>query len=401
MQTIESIKDFQMNKTLKVIMELGPISRIDISKKLGIPQPTVTRITEKLIEEGLIRENGFGFSSAGRRPVLLEFNPTCYYSIGVELGRSAIKIAVTDLRGQILSFHQQMTNNKGKISDLVAYINRTINDLLMKASISDEDVLGVGFGIPGPLTETPDGLLSLPNFYDEKEIPLKKILQQRIKYPVIFDINANAAALAEKWFGKGRGFQNILYIMADAGIGSGIIMNGDIYRGSHKEAGIVGHSTIDINGEKCSCGNYGCLETLVSVTKVITHVQRKLKLNSNDEYFKDKTSNLDVSNITLEDVFSAYAGGSTIASEALEEAGLYLGIGVANLISFFDPELVIIGGRLGNKEVDIAKTVESVINKRVLGNGGRKTPVISSDFTEGVVLGAAALVINESFSFFN
>lgn len=394
MKIIDMLKDYQMNKVINFIREQGPISRVELSKRLGIPQPTVTRIIERIIQEELIIEDGLGHSSGGRRPVLLRINHSCFYSIGIEIGRSDVRIAITDLGGNLITNQTKETNNKGSIKDIILYIKENIDKMLVAEEIDRSKLLGVGIGIPGPINESEEGLMSIPNFYDVNNIPLRSMLQEAFPIPVTLDVNANVAALAEKWFGTGVRCNNFVYVMADAGIGSGIIVNGELYRGSHRESGFIGHSTIDMFGEKCHCGNTGCLETLVSTTKMIKNVEKQLEGNQVEkQLFFDSKNHL-----TFEDIVLSIKKGSTITEKVVEEAGQFLGVGVANIISFFDPEMIIMGGRLCQLGDLFINSLRRQVQSRVAGSSGKVTPIVVSDFNNGVVLGAAALVINEAFS---
>ncbi len=379
-----------MNTLINCIREQGPISRVELSRRLGIPQPTVTRMTEKLIQEQLVIENGLGNSSGGRRPVLLSINSTCFYSIGVAIGRSAVKMAITDLCGNMISYQTKETSNQESIIDIIDYIKDHIEKILVEEEIEPSKLLGIGVGIPGPINESSEGFITIPNFYDVRNVPLRRILQNAFSLPVILDVNANVAALAERWFGRGVRCNNFVYIMADAGIGSGIIINGELYRGGTGESGFIGHSTVDMFGEQCHCGNFGCLETFVSTTKVVMNVQKQLVMKG----LKNSGENL-----TFDDIVHFLQIGSSITQNVVEEAGKFLGVGVANVISFFDPEMIIVGGRLVELGDLFIDSLRKVVQSHVIGYGGKSTPIIVSDFTDGVVLGAAALVIIEAFTY--
>lgn len=395
MNILNLLQDYHMNKFINFIWEQGEVSRVELSKRLGIPKPTVTRMIEKLINEEIIIEKGLGDSSGGRRPVLLSLNSSYLYSIGVEIGRPAIKIAVTNLGGDKISSFIMETNNQGTIGEIVTIIKEQVDKMLQEKGINITQVLGIGIGLPGPITESPSGLITIPNFYDVTDVPLRNFIQKAFILPVTFDINANVAALAEKWFGKGKGCNNFVFIMAEAGIGSGIILNGELYRGSHAESGIIGHSTVNLFGEKCSCGNYGCLETLVSTEMIIRNVQKQLEENplEREHYFLNSSPE-----VKFEEIVLALQKGSEITQKLVQEAGHYLGVGIANVISFYDPESIILGGRMVELGTQFMDSVENTVKARVVGYGGKCTSIIKSELNDGVVLGAAALVINEAFT---
>lgn len=397
MKNFDSFNELNVKKIIKVIREKGPISRIDISEQLNISQPSVTRIVEELIKEKLIEEIGLGSSTGGRRPILLSFNPTCYYSVGVELSRSIVKVALSDLNGNIISIHQNKTTKSEKISNIVDFVKQALIKILEKTSVDRSKIIGAGVGLPGPFNETEDGRISPPGFYGEKDIPLKSMLQEALGLPIVIERNSYLAVLAEKWFGKGVSFNHIFFVMAGMGIGSGIIIDGKLYRGAYGEVSGLGHTTIDLFGDQCSCGNYGCLETLVSIPKVIENVKKELKIGPKSEldFYPD-----DLEALTIEDIGTASRRGSAIAKNELEKAGRYLGVGIANMINLFPPEVVILGGELGTADPIILDSIKSVLSTRVLNRNWNKMVVMTTNFKEDVVLGAAALVIEDLFSLF-
>lgn len=379
---------------IKLYKERGELSRVDVSNILNIPQPTITRCIDKLIKSNVLKETGYGRSSGGRRPILLKFNESCAYSIGVEIGRSILKVALTNLNGHILSIRMKVTNLNWNINEVLNYIKEVIDELLIETAIERSKVLGVGIGLPGPLMETESGYISPPNFYSG-DIPHPSVLKDKFNFPVIIDKDANVAALSEKWFDKGIGFSNFAYVFADAGVGSAFIVNNDIYRGGFGEVGEIGHTTIDIYGEKCSCGNYGCLETKVSIHAIKKLIGEKIKLNRSEQdyYFPKKNLN----ELSIKDMKSAYHEGSSIVKDVFEEVGILLGVGVVNLINLVGPEIVILGGRVGLIGPIIQKAISRVVSERAIGIKGKKTPIILSNQDHGIVIGASALVIHNLF----
>jgi glucokinase-like ROK family protein len=379
---------------IQFVREKGPLSRVEISEQMAIPQPTMTRIIEKLINGNILREQGLGTSTGGRRPILLSFNENCSYAIGVEIGRSDIKVALTNMNGDLLSFAMEETKPNESIDEIILKVKGIVGRVLAETGVEHSLVLGVGIGVPGPLNESADGRISPPNFYGEDDVPLKEMLERQLNYPVTIDNDANVAALAEKWFGLGKEARNLVYVHADVGVGSGLIINNDIYRGKYGEAGEIGHSTIDVFGKKCSCGNYGCLETFVSIPAIVDKFQNRLKLSSADER---KPFTESINDLKFDDILSADRKGSALAQQTLKEAGQFLGVGIANLTNLYAPDLVILGGKVGTAHPMILKEVRETVKTRVVGSKGKGVKVVTSDLDSGVVSGAAALVIHRIF----
>lgn len=392
----QSLKNLHSNQIVKLIKTAGPISRIEISEKINIPQPTITRITEELLKMNIIKENGLGPSNGGRRPVLLDFNENCYYSIGLEIGRTNMKLALTNLNGKILAFQHSTYDN---VQDIVQFAQNSVNEMMKSTNIDVTRLLGMGVGMPGPLFLDDNQVLKSPNFLNGETTNLPEKLHDTFDFPIQFDKDANVAALAEKWFGEGIGTSNFIYVMADEGIGCGIVLRDQLYRGVHGEAGGLGHTIVNLFGEKCTCGNYGCLETLVSKQSILEKVKAQLKAAPPDaktEFHED-----DFNNITVESISRAAAEGSSVSQQVLKESGMYLGVGLSNIVSFYDPELIILGGTVGTSHRILKDSISDAINQRVLGVYGKKIKVSLSNTEESIVLGAAALVIDNIFKLFS
>nr|WP_269448606.1 ROK family transcriptional regulator [Metabacillus kandeliae] len=389
---LQDIQNGNAKKVVQCIREKGPMSRVELSEAMGIPQPTMTRIIEKLIDGNILVEKGFGTSNGGRRPILVAFNENCSYAAGVELGRNAIRAAVTNLDGKILSFREKETALDLSIDQLIMEVGKLVSQVVADSGVDSQLIFGVGVGLPGPLNESPDGRISPPNFYGAEGIPLKERLEEVLEYEVTIENDANCGALAEKWFGAGKNVENFIFLFADVGIGSGIILRNGIYRGTYGEAGEIGHSTIHVFGERCYCGNYGCLETFCSLPVIINKVQNELKTAPERErlLFPEES-------MKIQDIVSALKRGSFTAEKVLREAGQFLGIGASNLVNLFAPDEIIIGGKAGASHPIFMESVRESLRSHVIGYNGKKTPVSVSDLSHGVVLGAAARAIHETF----
>ncbi|MBD2847085.1 ROK family transcriptional regulator [Paenibacillus sp. IB182496] len=392
-----NVKELNYKRIIKVIREQGPISRIDISALTNIPQPTITRITEELIGDGIIMENGSVPSARGRRPVQLVFNRDCFFSIGIQLSRSRVKVAIMNMEGDALALRHRYDTRAMPFGEVMQFVHRAVDQVIAEAAVAPKLVLGIGVVVPGPLDETEEGEVSPPDFYGQSRIPLRRLLHEAHHLPVMMDNNANAAAIAEKWFGKGIGRKHFMTVLAENGIGSGLIVSDHLLRGDTGEAGVIGHTTIDYAGERCSCGNYGCVETFVSIRQIEENVRRKLKLAPGEERERFPA---DLDALAFADIVLALEQGSALCEQAMREAGSYLGIGIANAVNLLNPEAIILSGKLGTATPILAKAVQETIRARVLSAKGKRTPVEVSELENAIVLGAGALVIDDTFSFF-
>lgn len=263
------------------------------------------------------------------------------YFLGIDLGGTKILTAVADEEGNILAKIKLPTEaHKGKdkvIDNIIVSINKVLN----KVNLNYEDIVRMGVGIPGPLNIEEGLVYQAPNLGWEN-VPISEILEEKTSIPVNLENDANAAALGEKWFGAGQGIDNLLYITISTGIGGGIIIDRKIYHGANDGAGEIGHMVIEPNGPLCGCGNYGCLEALASGTAISRMGKEAVEKHQNTIILELSNGNLD--SIDGGIIAKAAKMGDEVAKEIWVKAGYYLGIGLANLLNIFNPEMIILGG---------------------------------------------------------
>ncbi|WP_404329657.1 ROK family protein [Mesobacillus maritimus] len=334
---------------LNLIMQNSPISRADAAQMSGLNKGTVSSLVSELLEEQLIYESGPGESSGGRRPVLLLFNQEAGYSIGIDLGVNYIFGVLTDLQGKIV-VEKSVVNNTPEYTDTLEQVNMVIHSLIESAPPSPYGVVGIGIGAPGVVNKEGD-ILFAPNL-GWKNVSLKKDLESTFNIPVIVENEANAGAYGEKRFGVGKDFNNLIYVSAGIGIGSGIILNGELYKGINGYSGEVGHMSIDVNGPRCRCGNYGCWELYASEKALLSKAQ-ELGLELKDNH-------------SLTDIINLARDENPEALKLLKEIGRKLGQGMINIIHTFNPQQIIIGNKLAAVQTWIAPYVQEVIDEYTL-----------------------------------
>lgn len=362
------LKKINRNLILELLFKQKQISRAEISKVTGLALPSVMRLVDGLIKDGLIVDIGKGMSSGGRKPNLLALNDGYMYIIGVEI---AVKttIILTDFTGTIVdewSSEEMVNSTPATILDQVlVHINRIIE----KHQLSKALIGGIGIGTPGT------------NFKFEREIPysilkgwesmdVKGWFESRIDYPVFIENVARTRTLAELWFGHGKTYDDFIYVFVDQGVGCGIVSNNDIYKGHHHVAGEFGHHIIEMNGKPCYCGSHGCIEMYVSVGAIINQFQ--------DRGFEVTTFS-ELLNLSDQDILS--------------QTGEILGVGIANLINIHNPKAVIIGGIVSTCDV-IVSSAKKRIQKSIFSNYALETPIHQGMVeTEGI--GSVALVIHQ------
>lgn len=311
------------------------------------------------------------------------------YVIGVDLGGTKISTALSTTDGKIISNEVVATNAGEGEEAVLGRIISTIEKVLVNGNVTIEDVKGIGIGSPGPLNAEEGVIISTPNL-PFKNYNVVQPIKDKFNVPVYLDNDANVAAIGEFMFGAGRGKNNIVYFTVSTGVGGGAILNGNIYRGNTCNALEIGHITVNPNGPRCNCGNIGCLEAMSSGTAigkrgrdaVVTNVETSLK--KYDE-------------VTSYEVFKEAEAGDIVAKDIIEEALTYLGIGIANAIAIFDPEMIIIGGGVSKAGDIVFNKVREVVNKRCFKSMAESCEVVPAGLgTDAGVVGAVALAILES-----
>ena len=268
-----------------------------------------------------------------------------------------------------------------------------IQEALQYAEACHAHLLGIGVGVPGLIDVQRGTIVVAPNL-NWHDIPLRQMWTQLFNLPVFVENDANAAALGEYYFGVAREVKNFIYLSADVGLGGGIVLDGKLFRGHSGYAGEVGHMTIEPNGLPCSCGRRGCWETLVGLRGIVHQIQVMLQ-NGATSLIRDLVQG-DLNNITFEQVVAAAEAGDAIALNALYNVAKWLGIGIANLVNVFNPEMVVLGGGLarGSKlwEPVLGATVHEFAWKQSLETLQLTT---SAHGTEACVVGTVALVLDD------
>jgi glucokinase len=267
-------------------------------------------------------------------------------ALGIDLGGTKILTAVANAEGNMLARDHSITPAREGPPAVIQSILESASRALEQAQITAADLAAIGVGAPGLSNPETGILFTSPNLPDWKDVPLRDIIERELGKKTFLINDANAAALGELFFGAGRGAKDFIYITLSTGIGGGIIIDGKIYTGSIGTAGELGHMTIDDKGPLCKCGNRGCWETLASGTALARDARQRIEEGS-------KTSILDYADgdpakVTAEVIHQAAREGDRLAKECIISTGYYVGVGLANLVNIFNPEVIVIGGGLSN-----------------------------------------------------
>ncbi|MDL4840155.1 ROK family transcriptional regulator [Aquibacillus rhizosphaerae] len=385
-----------MNKTiiLNKIRSNGPISRAQIAKETKLTPPTVGSIVKELIEQAIVKESAQGTSQGGRKPTMLVINNSEFYIIGIDAGPKDIEFIVSDLSGKVIDCSNSIVAPDISKDEFLDQLKKGIYHLLNKYSVLKTKVIGIGVAMHGVVDLATGTSLFAPNL-NLRNIPIKSALEAEFDYVVKVENDARALALGESWFSDSAEMMSMIAVNIGRGIGAGIIINGALYHGEYNIAGEIGHMTLDINGEKCECGNYGCLQTVASGPAIAKKATLSIEHGSESLLTEMKNENEE---ITGELIYKAALNGDELAQNILKEAGEYIGIGLTNLIHVVNPSKIIIGGGVSKSSQFILGPIKSTIKNRALTPQAKETEVVVSNLGEhATALGAVSLVLVELF----
>lgn len=339
----------KINKSIvkRAIEKKGPISRSQISKETGLNKATVSTMVNELIQDQFVNEIGSGKSSGGRKPVMLYFNYSAGYSIGIDVGVNYILAVLTNLKGEIaVEIYETLSGIE--VDDVINHIHSIISRLIDRAPQSHYGIIGIGIGIPGLVNK--DGIVLFTPHLNLKQINLKEAIENKFKIPTVINNEANSGAHGEQIYGAGKNVSQLIYASFGMGIGTGIIINNQLFTGSTGISGEMGHHTVETGGKKCRCGNQGCWELYASESALLLQAKERDLFKQTDK-------------INLEMIEQKAEQGNENVLQIIDEIGGYIGIGLTNIINTFNPEMIILGNRISRLE----KWLNPAIN-RTLGD---------------------------------
>ena len=313
------------------------------------------------------------------------------YSIGVDLGGTNIVSAIVNCQGKIVNRLKVPTlAERGKEATIKRIID-TINENIVQSTIVLDDIIGIGIGAPGPL-DIKRGIINFaPNLPGWIDVPLKKKLENEFNMKVVLENDANAAAWGERCFGAGQGVNNLVCFTLGTGIGGGIIIDGKIYHGNNYGAAELGHMTVNKDGPRCNCGNYGCLEAYSSATGIKNRIINRIEEGIKSEFLNFDDDKL-FESLRLKSIFEAARKGDKLTKGVVEEAISYLGIAIANIANILNPEMVVLVGGITNEGDKLLIPLREEVKKRAFYSNYKSLKIVIGKLGGNAgVLGAAAL----------
>jgi predicted NBD/HSP70 family sugar kinase len=376
-------------KIKKELYFAGSLSCSDLSMLTGKSLPLTIKVLNELLEEGKVIETGYAVSTGGRRPQIYALKPELMYTVSVAMDQLITRIALMNMQNHVVGEVEQielpLTNNPKALEQLTTYIERFIK----KSGVAKNKIVGIGIGMPG-FVDINKGINH--SFLKPKQgHSIVSYIQSVIDLPVVIDNDSSLIALAELRLGSARHRKNVMVINIGWGIGLGVIVNGELFRGANGFAGEFSHIPLFTNNKLCSCGKTGCLETETSLLVIAEKAMDGLKKGKISIL---KNLSLDRVEQTYKTIMDAAAKGDKFAVELLSEAGYNIGRGVAILIHLLNPELVILSGRGSAAGKVWLAPIQQAINEHCIPMIAENTEVqISLLGYQAELIGAAALVM--------
>ena len=387
------ISEINKIKVTNLIRDNDGISRAALAKKSGMSAPTISRIVEALIRDGLVTESGMGVSNGGRRPTMLRFSGVDSFIIGVDLGTTDIFGVLTDLDAKVIAEVKRPTRVEEGFSRVMERTAEIIDELRHYLGRGKNKVRGIGMAIAGLINRERDIVEFSPNF-KWHNVDVRATLPQAKEIPVVFDNVTRVMALGEMWYGSGRNYRNFIMVNVGFGIGAGIIVQGSPLYGLKGLAGEFGHIILEKDSDvQCGCGNFGCLEALSSGSAIAKAAQKALR--SGAASILSEMCGGDPSRLTAEMVANAAKQGDSVAWTIFDRAAEYLGLGIAGIINLFNPEAVFIGGGVAQAGDILFSRVRKTVNARALSKTASDVMILPASFgPRAAVMGAISLILS-------
>ena len=354
---------------INLCIRKGACSIADFSKELNISVPTATKIVFQLIEDGYLQDCGKVGTNGGRRPSTYGLNPEAGYFVGVDIARQHFHIAISDFKGELKFYIQDIAFVLEANADSVRGICRKIMDSVTDSGISWDKVLGVGISLTGRVN--PEKGFSLSYFVSD-DIPLKDIFQRELDTAVTIENDSRAMTYGEYMSQGADSDRDMLFINLSWGLGMGMILDGHLYYGKSGFSGEIGHFPMLDNDIICRCGKIGCLETGASGSALTRWIKERLKEGRRSPLWKIYNETGDIS---LQNVLDAVENEDVLAIEGIGEIGATLGRGIAGLINVFNPGRVVIGGRLIVGRDYLMLPIRTAVNKLSLSKVSADTKI--------------------------
>ncbi len=405
---LAAVRENHLSQVVNHVRQAGSISRAEIVRITNLSATTVSSLVNQVLDSGFVYESQKGASSGGRPPVMLEFNYKHRHVIGVDLDSNHLRLVTMDLRGEVVANRSQSFDVDNDPDGTTQTIISLIHSMIGEVGLHANTVLGIGVAVPAPLEGEKLDRLSPVIMPKWRDFGFVGQLHTVFQVPIHLENDANAGALAVKWWGIGKDFSELAFIKLGIGVGCGLVIDNKVYRGGGGTAGEIGHTTINVDGPLCRCGNRGCLEGYVGVRAIIEQVNQRTLTNDSTESTRlptvlpidDSLNSGDdsLNSDSIDTIVQKALQGDPICHQVMVETGNYLGIAVANLLNLFNPELVVLNGDIAAAGILLADAVQQSIKTHAISKAAQEARIVFTTFdTNNVAVGAATLAIQAAF----
>jgi predicted NBD/HSP70 family sugar kinase len=379
-----AVRRHNLSIVLRQVVERGPRSRATIAQDTGLNKSTVSSLVSELMDFGLLVERGAEHrGTAGRPGLVVDVARDGVVALGLEVNVDYVGVQATDLAGGSRYKGLEAADNRGRaVEDVIDRLGELTRGALNEVQAQGLRPIGATVALPGLVDIERGALLIAPNLHWE-DVPVVELLRARIEEPALplgIDNEANLAALAELWEGVATGITDFVYASGEIGVGGGIVLGGELYRGYRGFGGEFGHTTVEHDGLPCACGSRGCLETRAGLEPLLAAA------GLNGDAVHTRGSGKPVAEL----VRRAQEGEAT-ACAALADCGRWLGIALGTVVNLLSPQAIVLGGHFAPMTEWLAPVIAEELATRVLGGNGAVPPVLSSSLgAEAAMRGAAA-----------
>ncbi|MBQ9112974.1 MAG: ROK family protein [Clostridia bacterium] len=381
---VNSLKQKKINHglVLNMIATERADSRIKISKRIGLSKMALSNITAELIDKKYIEETiKVSTNKVGRNRQRLDISAEAPKAVGVYISRNRIVAILSDMKVNILYMSEYLLKDESN-QTLTRKIIDACDEIFTVAKIKfgAPKIMAIGIAAIGPLDSVTGVILNPPDFYGISNLPICDILNEKYGIPVLINNDINLSALAENLYGYGKQYKNFIYLGLTMGIGTGIISDGDLFQQRSSFVGEIGHMTIDRNGPMCTCGQRGCLETYVSIPRIVDHMRTVTKRES-------------ISYKNMEELYS-----HPECREFFDEIADDIAIALVNISNLLDPQCIVIGHEGYYLPEKCLERIKATLNKGILCKDSHSIELVRSSFKENApIIGSACLVWQQLF----
>jgi glucokinase-like ROK family protein len=380
-------------RMLTLLRDEGPLSRAELGDRLELPRPRVIVELDRLVTAKRVREAGPAASRGGRRSTLVELHPDIRFA-GVDLGATSIDVEITDGRLEPVASYCEPADIRSGPKPIL----QRVDEILAKFKLDGayDRLTGMGIGVPGPVSFRDGVPVSPPIMPGWDRYPVRDLMWREHNCAVVVDNDVNIMAVGERYGGVARASDNLLFVKIGTGVGCGIYLNGQVYRGPDGCAGDIGHMQVDAHGPVCSCGNVGCLEALFSGAALARDALAMARAGTSPALADRLAAN---GTVMANDVADGAAEGDPTCIKLIRDGGRRIGIVLASLVSFINPSMIVIGGGLAGLGHVLLAEIRSVVYRRSLPLATGNMPVVLSELgSRAGVVGAVVLASDHVFA---